>query len=734
MNIGKLFGFAKKGAKKASKSKGGSSAQSKWPNGTKIGVFGHENTGKTVFFTVLNEECKIAKGLQISVTDNLTAGEFLSHFRSVWGIDSALQTGTVVDQRGEKKFPDPTVKDKILQFTAILDRSKKIPIVTYDYSGKAISISERSEQSEKVIDFMSSADGILFFFDPKILGAELEIQARASAFVNMLEQLAPLSKRLPIPIALVVTKADTLPGYKGEAQTILIDPADEQFIADDFELFLEKILNSPKIVADSAWATSVRNILVKLREFLRVVVGRTLNFQIFFVSNTGNEPVKIGADVGRSVYAPPDKISPCGVKEPMYWLLNSIVRNKRLNVMRKIAKFTTLVSLIWILAYSTPFLYHSWFLQSKPLRVENAILNTVDNQHLMTSSAQRTEIMQAYNRYQNKWLVKELFPGYKAAASRMTEIYKGFNMGKALKRLDKIINGFSNIVKDSTLWPKYNPSKDSLILGSNHTKLLADLEDMHIGDESSVLFIRSDRAMVYWNLFTQYIKNRNDTLIAGQISEQISFDLANGENYSKPEETLGASLLEFAKVKKKVVAKQVDSQAGVKEYDKIRKKVNGSTSASYVLVKAVDELKSVKRKLIGGVHDEQISAINSFLKNVDKYKRTRNYTAKLEAVPDFGHLHIEITKNGESPTWSNETQMLEGEEVALKWKTGDDVHLAFDELKHTCSWGNQPSDKIVLKNKYALFEMEGNLTFPNIGKTVTISFKGGLKDNLPKLK
>ena len=60
--------------------------------------------------------------------------------------------------------------------------------------------------------------------------------------------------------------------------------------------------------------------------------------------------------------------------------------------------------------------------------------------------------------------------------------------------------------------------------------------------------------------------------------------------------------------------------------------------------------------------------------------------------------------------------------------------IDFDDLKHTCQWGNIPSDKIVLQVKYSLFEMEGNISFPNLGKTIGISFKGGLKEKLPKLK
>ena len=41
---------------------------------------------------------------------------------------------------------------------------------------------------------------------------------------------------------------------------------------------------------------------------------------------------------------------------------------------------------------------------------------------------------------------------------------------------------------------------------------------------------------------------------------------------------------------------------------------------------------------------------------------------------------------------------------------------------------------MVFEDDYALFEVDGEVVFRNIGKTVTIGFKGGLREKLPKLK
>ena len=108
MKFGKVFSVFKKGSKAASKRKGKGAAAAggfEWPSGVRIGLYGHDNSGKTVYFTVLNEECKVSKDLQISVTDGATAGEFLANYRRIWGVGTKTDIGTVVDLREEKKIP-----------------------------------------------------------------------------------------------------------------------------------------------------------------------------------------------------------------------------------------------------------------------------------------------------------------------------------------------------------------------------------------------------------------------------------------------------------------------------------------------------------------------------------------------------------------------------------------------------------------------------------------------------
>ena len=55
-----------------------------------------------------------------------------------------------MDLRGEQKFPDPTAAEKVIQFSAILDRDRKVSVVSYDYPGCAIDINEHGDMKDRV--------------------------------------------------------------------------------------------------------------------------------------------------------------------------------------------------------------------------------------------------------------------------------------------------------------------------------------------------------------------------------------------------------------------------------------------------------------------------------------------------------------------------------------------------------------------------------------------------------
>jgi len=731
MKINKIFKIFKKGAKTAAKRKGKKGEEPvRWPGGTRIGVFGHANCGKTVYFTVLNEDCKIAKRLQISVTDTATAGMFLSNYRNIWGLGTASDAGTVVDFKGEQKFPEPTQGDSILKFNAIVDKKKKLSIVTYDYPGDAVSISSSSDLNDTVIDFMAGCDGILFFYDPKVLGAELESQARVASFVNLLEILAPIRTRLPIPMAVVVTKADILPGFGGEEHVRLIGPEDEYLASEDFDVFLERVLSNPLVAKNADWAGSVRNVLVKLKDFLQVVLRRTLDFQMFFISCTGTEPEKIGTEVGRSLYAPPPKMQPIGVKEPFHWVLNSIVRNKRLSRLRAVAKYAAILSLIWVILFSIPYLYHFKVLYPKPANVERTIAEAHGGSLIGATKEERNQIMREYSRYERSKIVSWFFGEFRGPARRVSDRYREDSYRKALEDLKSSIGRFASVVAAPSLWPQVKPSDSSIILSPEHEQLEQSFRNYHTGDSSSNLFIMSGRSLDYWGLFLQGVVHPKDSAVWATIQEQVKYDSSLYWNdLSKEERQLGKALTAIRVQKEKT---RVIEQATV-QLDDLIATINGNPSPEYRLDEAVDTL----RKIRGNVDRKSARKIEAYINNAREWRDSRTYAFTIESMPADWHLHIAVAEKGQDPVWKKGEQifLVPGREETFTWKAGDVIYIAIDSTHAGDeTWGERPRGKKILRGDFAVFQMEGDVLFDDIGKKVSIRFVPGLRERLPELK
>lgn len=735
MKLPKIQNLFKKGSKGSGSGKAAAGGDYKWPDGIRIGVYGHANSGKTVLFTVLNEESKVSKRLQLSITDQATAGEFLRNYRTIWGIGATATVGTMVDLKEDKKFPEPTQGDLVLQFAAILDRDDKVPVVTLDYDGRAVDISEPHELSEKIASFMAEADGIVFLFDPKALAATVQCQAHVASFVNILEQLAPLSRRLPIPVTLVVTKADILPGFAGDQQTVLISGEDESFLAEDYELFLEKVLASNRIASNSAWAATVRDILVKLKEFLKVVVGRTLDFQVFFVSATGSRPEKVGTEVGRSIYAPPDKMNPIGVQRPFYWMLKTILRGRRIHVMRRITKWVAAACLAWIVLVSLPYAWHFWWSLPRTVQVEDNVLGQRDR--FDASPDEQARIIRQFRRYENSRMVKWFFEEYITPSSQIRAQYDERLRDKALADLDERIRQLNRLVSDPNLWPKLNPLDSTLILADMHLGLEAGLKTHHEGDTLSELYMRSGRALAYWELLKQAFVNPRDTAAWNRIALQVSNDRQlHATDLSEAEEELLATLTQTISGSKQQRQRTTTARQAGDEFESLARRINDSEDAGFLLGKADRDLRRIRSDISGDPSRvEDVQAINDYLDQAGYFDTRREYDYVIDYCPEGHHVHVTVVEPGGSEQWPV-GQVYPGRPQKLSWKSGDVIYIALDPNNHDGgdeTFGKNSKVRRKLESDVALFEMQGEVSFPN-GQRITVNFSPDPREKLPKLR
>ncbi len=740
MGIKKIFSIFKKGSKVAAKTQKGKKGEGgmKWPSGTRIGVYGHTNSGKTVYFTVLNEESKISSDIQISVIDNPTSAEFLANRRAIWGLGTTTSEGTMVDLRGEKKFPEPTEEDRVLLFNAILDRKKTISVVTYDYPGKAVSISDSSQVREKVADFMRGCDGLLFFFDPKTLASELQCQSHVASFVNMLEQIAPLSGHLPIPVGLVVTKADILAGFSGEDQTVLIRPEVENLLSENFDVFLEKVLADSRITSNSDWAASVRNVLVKVREFLKVIVGRTLNFQIFFTSNTGDQPQKIATDVGRSIYAPPEKIHPVGVREPFCWVLKSVIRNRRVCRMRSFTKFVAILSVIWMLIYSVPFLINFSYLLPGVTDKEDTILKKHKGSFYTLPKSNIDEIVRSYRRYSVSKTVRWFFPNFTLAAKAVANKYKAANVGNALKDLEVTIGRFADLVSDSTRWPGAKVD-DTIFIDNAEKEQFREIGGtmksyMDAAEKNSELFLRSERGYWYWSKFREALFSPGDTALWGLIKKRVEQDKKSSTlKLSKSEKHMHTAFgKQKVQTERIVVAREASN-----ELDDLAKEINNNDDPQYRLNSAVRKLRNLKDKLLSNPSKSaEVARIDKYLEKAAYFNRRRKYTYTASNVPQDHHLHIAVKRKRKDILWPLE-QIHKGKSYTIEWKAGDEFWVALDPKLVTGgspeTWGKNPTESLKLDKKYSLFQLDGNITF-NSGLKATIDFEDDIWSKIPEFE
>ncbi len=744
MDISSLILGSKKAKLAASGKKGGKPAvTTQWPSGIKIGIVGHGYTGKTVLYTVLYEESRFAGELQLSVSDTATSNELVKNTRAITGRAVSEGPGTRFERMGDKSFPDATMHDLILRFTAILNGSAKVPVVCYDFPGEILSLGGNPEQREKAIDFFCNCDALIFVFDPKLRFDELGCRSRVETFVTILERIAPHQGRIPIPIALMVTKSDTLAGFGDEAQITLLTPENEHAISEDFDTFVAKVMTEPALTRNQTWAGEVRDILVKSRELLRVVLGRTLDFQIFFVSATGQPPIKIGSDVGHSKYRPPDKLTPIGVKAPFYWILQAIARNKSISRFRTVAKWTSIVAAIWIIVYSIPFMFHFWYQLPFTTRVEDTAREHYPSANYFTMPKEpRNQIRNAYERYSKSFVVKQFFPGYALVAQDIYRKYTSASVDDLERELKVSLDKFTGIVRDTALWPSRKvDGGDSLFVDD-----LDASEFVKVGDnfqsiasaapENSTLKTDADRAVWMWQKFRSMIFAPDDPELLKQMRDRVAQDKAQ----------MGPALVEAFSglgqvVQAKTVVQQTRKEAGQlgSEIGGLFDRINASTDLMYRVKGAVRELKEARQTLSvdPANNANAISKIDRYVQGIEAFSKRGDYAYRATNIPAGHHLHIMVKEPGRPDAWVRGQTVTSTfpKPYVLKWKAGDEIHIALDPDNHDGKdeyWGERSEVKRILNSDFALFEMEGTLTIGS--QSVTIVFDKKLIDILPVIQ
>jgi hypothetical protein len=401
----KLFKKAKKGKKPEGKER------AEFPPGTKIGLFGHANVGKTVFFTMLFETTRYDPKFKLDTRDHQTAAELVRNWEDMAGLGITVHEGRRMDKRVTRKFPPPTSETKCLSFVAVLNKKTRLPFISMDYRGEIASIHEQPELKEELFKFLGQSDCLLFFMEPNAIHSEVDCREQIASFNDILQRLSDGdNKGLSLPVGLVITKADRLVDFEDESQTNLIGRTCEYSKAKGFKQFVDQLLEQPQIKRRGRWREEVRTMMNRLRTFFETLSAMNLDFQVFFVSALGNPPLHEVGDKGEVIMAPPRELKPIGIKEPFRWAIRRLLVEKRLATLRKITKWVLALTLIWVLFYSIPNLLNLAFWYPKIDKVEKTIERGGYQNNLAGLEEENLEnFRRAYRRYASRRWVNSFF-------------------------------------------------------------------------------------------------------------------------------------------------------------------------------------------------------------------------------------------------------------------------------------------------------------------------------------
>lgn len=398
--------FKKLSIKARKKEKAEGKEKAEFPPGTKIGLFGHANVGKTVFYTVLFETTRYDPKFKLDTRDHQTAAELLRNWEDMTGLGITVRDARRIDKRVPRKFPPPTSETKYLSFVAVLNRRTRLPLTSVDYRGEIASIHEQPELKEELLKFLSQSDCLLFFMEPSAIHSEVDCREQTASFNDVLQRMADGNDEgLSLPVGLVITKADQLVGFEDESQTNLIGPTCEYGKAKGYQKFVDQLLEQSQIKRRGRWREELKTIMNRLRTFFETLSAMNLDFQVFFVSAMGNPPIHEIGDKGETVLTPPRELKPIGIKEPFRWALKRILVKKRLDTLRKITKWIFVLTLIWALFYSIPNLLNLAFWYPKINHVEKIIEDEGCQDNLAALGDKLVDFRKAYRRYaQRRWV------------------------------------------------------------------------------------------------------------------------------------------------------------------------------------------------------------------------------------------------------------------------------------------------------------------------------------------
>jgi hypothetical protein len=324
-------------------------------------------------------------------------------------------TGEKIDSR---RFPVSTSDDKKLSFSAQLGKTMNVSLVMMDYSGKNLYIDSSGGIPQDLADFFDICDCVLFFIDPDGINNEGELTRRVASFTRLIEQLSDRGKKLRIPVGLVVTKADELPGFKSGFQSELIGNNAGYMKGLRFNDFLSGIVKQRYLSDYPDWKNTLKALLIRFQSFFNPLIKSTLDYQVFFVSSIGSSHHDLMGESEGKGAVPPRDFRPLGVSKPIEWALGRIRACRRANIFNGILKWAVFVSLLITIFVSFFNIYNKMKIDSLVNKISNLKFDRLEDY---------SDLASAFNGYSNDFFVKLFFNDFKKVSREKYNMYAGIS-------------------------------------------------------------------------------------------------------------------------------------------------------------------------------------------------------------------------------------------------------------------------------------------------------------------
>ena len=339
-----LFKFLAKIFQKIAKLFGGKKGQDEAPSDRKpgerrIGIYGPSAVGKSVFFTMLYNSCRGDREFNLAPDDQHTGAQLLNNLNT-------LRSG---------EWLSGTVEESELNFKASLRGGASFPFSSKDYKGELVDLEQDSPSRADLIAYFRDCDAILFLLAPEMIADPRKCEREILNFQAMINQVTESGGRgLKIPIGLMITKADAIPGFEHENQVNLISRSAEYLKAKSFVDFVDGICDQYHVKQDIVFQEQVRTLLQSMSIFFDFLMTLSMDFQVFFLSSVGKVRSEEQPD-GQTLVRPPENPSGIGVKAPFLWVVDTIRQRERIAkfnaVRRGVFSLAVVVLMIYSLVY-----------------------------------------------------------------------------------------------------------------------------------------------------------------------------------------------------------------------------------------------------------------------------------------------------------------------------------------------------------------------------------------------